>query len=76
MAAATAPTAGNPGGTRSSCVVNVGFKPTATNKHVAAAPAASPPNADNATEQVYLVGKSTGDALGGVGGDVAVGCSR
>ena len=28
-------------------------------------------NADNATESIYLVGNSTGEALGSVGGDVA-----
>jgi sugar phosphate isomerase/epimerase len=67
--AATAPSAGNPGGTRSSCIVTVGFKPTASNT-TSTARLQITSGADNATEQILLVGKSTGDALGGVGGDV------
>ena len=54
------------------CTVNVGFKPTRTN-HTSVAriqfttPAA---NADNAMDSVLLAAKSTGDAIGTVGGDV------
>jgi sugar phosphate isomerase/epimerase len=69
VAAATAPTAGSPGGTRSSCIVNVGFKPTASNT-TSTARLQITSGADNATEQVLLVGKSNGDSLGGIGGDV------
>ncbi len=70
LPAATAPTAQNPGGTRSSCVVNVNFRPTATNR-TSVTRLLVTSNADNGSESVYLVGNSTGDALGGVGGDVA-----
>jgi len=65
-----APTAALPGGSRSSCVVNVGFKPTTAGK-TSVARLSITSNADNATEQVYLVGKSTSDAINSVGGDVA-----
>jgi sugar phosphate isomerase/epimerase len=66
---ATAPDAANPGGTRSSCVVNVGFKPTASNT-TSVARLQITSSADNGTEQIYLVGKSTADSLGTIGGDV------
>jgi hypothetical protein len=69
VAAATAPTAENPGGTRSSCIVNVGFKPTATNT-TSVSRLLVTSNADNGTESILLTGKSNGDALGGIGGDV------
>jgi sugar phosphate isomerase/epimerase len=51
------------------CVVNVGFKPTVTNK-TSTARLRLTSNADDATETFLLVGKSTGEALGGLGGDV------
>ncbi|WP_028062230.1 TIM barrel protein [Solirubrobacter soli] len=69
VAAVVPPSAGNPGGTRSSCIVNVGFKPTASNT-TSTARLQITSSADNGTEQILLVGKSTGDALGGIGGDV------
>ena len=50
--------------------MNVNFRPTATNR-TSVTRLLVTSNADNATESVYLVGNSTGDALGGVGGDVA-----
>jgi hypothetical protein len=64
------PSAGAPGGTRASCVVNVGFKPTVTNFRSLTRLIVTS-NADAATEQVLLTGLSTGDATGSVGGDVA-----
>jgi sugar phosphate isomerase/epimerase len=51
------------------CVVNVGFRPTITNT-TSVTRLAVTSNADDATESIYLVGKSTGDALSNVGGDV------
>ena len=55
---------------KASCTANVGFKPTRTNyQSVARLQVTS--NADNAAEAILLAAKSTGDALGGVGGDVA-----
>ncbi|HEX6023420.1 MAG TPA: sugar phosphate isomerase/epimerase [Solirubrobacter sp.] len=64
------PTAGAPGGTRASCVVHVGFKPTTTN-FTSLTRLIVQSNADDATEQVLLVGRSTGEAMSTVGGDVA-----
>jgi sugar phosphate isomerase/epimerase len=63
------PSASNPGGVRSSCVVNVGFKPTVSNK-TSVTRLLVTSNADSATEQIYLVGRSTADSLGTVGGSV------
>jgi hypothetical protein len=63
------PAAGAPGGTRASCVVNIGFKPTTTN-FTSLTRLIVQSNADAATEQVLLVGRSTGDATGTVGGNV------
>jgi sugar phosphate isomerase/epimerase len=54
---------------RGSCTVNVGFKPTRTN-HQSAARLQVTSNADDATERILLVGKSTNDAVTTVGGDV------
>jgi hypothetical protein len=51
------------------CVVNVGFKPTATNT-TSVTRLVVTSNADNGTEHIYLVGKSTGDTTGSIGGDV------
>jgi hypothetical protein len=60
---------GTPVAAGGTCVANVGFKPTRTSfRSVARLIVTS--NADNATESVLLTGSSTGDALGGVGGDV------
>jgi sugar phosphate isomerase/epimerase len=54
---------------RGSCVVNVGFKPTKTNyTSVARLQFTSGSNAP--TESVLLAARSTGDALGTVGGNV------
>jgi hypothetical protein len=54
---------------RGTCTVNVGFKPTRTNT-TSVAYLNITSNADNATESILLAAKSTGDANGGVGGDV------
>jgi sugar phosphate isomerase/epimerase len=54
---------------RGTCVVNVGFRPTKTN-YTSVARLQFTSNSDNATEGILLVGKSTGDALSTVGGDV------
>src|SRR4051812_4489963 len=51
------------------CTVNVAFKPTRTN-YTSVARLQLTSNADDATERVPLVGRSTGDAIAGVGGDV------
>jgi sugar phosphate isomerase/epimerase len=51
------------------CVVNVGFKPTRTN-YLSIANLRVTSNADDATENAMLIGKSTGDAIATVGGDV------
>jgi sugar phosphate isomerase/epimerase len=54
---------------RGSCVVNVGFGPSKAGvTSVARLMVRS--NADDATEQILLVGKSTNSALGNIGGDV------
>ncbi len=55
-----------PGGT---CTVNVGFKPTRTN-YTSVARLQFTSNSDNAMDRVLLAGRSTGEALGNVGGDV------
>jgi sugar phosphate isomerase/epimerase len=55
-----------PGGT---CTVNVGFKPTRTN-YTSVARLQFTSNSDDAMDRVLLAGRSTGDALGNVGGDV------
>src|SRR4051794_33204233 len=54
---------------KATCVANVGFKPTASNK-ASFARIRVTSNADDATESFLVVGKSTADALGGIGGDV------
>jgi sugar phosphate isomerase/epimerase len=54
---------------RGTCVVNVGFRPTKTN-YTSVARLAITSNSDTATESILLVGKSTGDALVTVGGNV------
>ncbi len=59
-----------PGAPRSTCVVNVGFKPTKTNS-TSVAYLQFTSNADNATESILLAASSGADALGSVGGDVA-----
>jgi sugar phosphate isomerase/epimerase len=51
------------------CVVNVGFKPTRTN-YTSIARLQINSNSDDAVESVPLYGKSTGDSLVTVGGDV------
>ncbi|HET6547609.1 MAG TPA: hypothetical protein VFG79_04060, partial [Solirubrobacter sp.] len=51
------------------CVVNVGFAPHVTNT-TSVSRLVIDSNADDATENIYLVGKSTGDAFGTVGGQV------
>ena len=53
-----------------SCAVSVGFKPTRTGTRSVTRLVLTS-NADDATEQTLLVGQSTADAIGGVGGDVA-----
>ena len=55
--------------------MQVGFRPTRTGTRSVARMIVSS-NADNATESILLTGSSTNDALGGVGGDVAVGARR
>ena len=54
---------------RGKCVVNVGFRPTKTN-YTSVARLNFTSGADTATENVLLVGKSTGDAIVNVGGNV------
>ena len=54
---------------RGTCVVNVGFKPTKTN-YTSVARLNFTSGADTATENVLLVGKSTGDSLVTIGGNV------
>ena len=54
---------------RGTCVVNVGFRPTKTN-YTSVARLNFTSGADTATENVLLVGKSTGDAIVNVGGNV------
>ena len=51
------------------CTVNVGFKPTRTN-YTSVARLQFTANGDDATERVLLAAKSTGDAIGTVGGNV------
>jgi hypothetical protein len=51
------------------CVVNVGFKPTVSNK-TSVARIRLTSTGDDANESFFLVGKSTGSSLGGVGGSV------
>src|SRR6478735_3808853 len=51
------------------CVVNVGFKPTVTNK-TSTARVRLTSTGDDAPEYFYVVGTSTGAALGGIGGSV------
>jgi sugar phosphate isomerase/epimerase len=54
---------------RSSCVVNIGFGPSTTNTtSIARLVVAS--NADTATENILLTGRSTGDNIDTIGGDV------
>jgi len=55
-----------PGG---ACTVNVGFKPTRTN-YTSVARLQFTSNSDDAMDRVLLAGRSTGEALGNVGGDV------
>jgi sugar phosphate isomerase/epimerase len=54
---------------RGSCVVNVGFRPSKTN-YTSVARLQFVSGSDAATESVLLAARSTGDALGTVGGDV------
>ena len=65
--------AGNPNAApaipRGSCVVNVGFRPTKTN-YTSVARLLFTSGSDNATESVLLAARSTGDAIGTVGGNV------
>jgi sugar phosphate isomerase/epimerase len=68
LAPTQAPTATTPL-VRSSCVVNVGFGPSRTNTTSVARLVVNT-NADTATENILLVGKSTGDSLNTIGGDV------
>ena len=63
------PSAGAPGGTRATCVVNVGFKPTITN-FTSITRLIITSGSDAATEQVLLTGVSTGEALSSIGGEV------
>jgi hypothetical protein len=63
-----APTATTPL-VRASCVVNVGFGPSRSGT-TSAAKLLIRSNADDATEQILLVGKSTNASLGTIGGDV------
>jgi sugar phosphate isomerase/epimerase len=55
-----------PGGT---CTVNVGFKPTRTN-FTSVARLQFTSNSDNAMDRALLAGRSTGESLANVGGDV------
>ena len=68
LAPTQAPTATTPL-VRSSCVVNVGYGPSRTNT-TSVARLNITSNADTATENVLLVGKSTGSSLNTIGGDV------
>jgi sugar phosphate isomerase/epimerase len=68
LAPTQAPTATTPL-VRSSCVVNVGFGPSRTNTTSVARLVVNT-NADTATENILLAGKSTGDSLNTIGGDV------
>jgi sugar phosphate isomerase/epimerase len=65
--------AGDPNATpavpRGSCVVNVGFRPSKTN-YTSVARLQFASGSDAATESILLAARSTGDALGTVGGDV------
>ena len=54
---------------RGTCTVNVGFKPTRTNA-TSVARLQFTSSSDNATDSVLLVGRSTGDSYGSVGGEV------
>jgi sugar phosphate isomerase/epimerase len=54
---------------RGSCTVNVGFRPSKTN-YTSVARLQFTSNADSPTESVLLAARSTGDALGTVGGTV------
>jgi sugar phosphate isomerase/epimerase len=58
--------AGNP---RGSCVVNVGFRPSKTN-YTSVARLQFTSTSDSPTESVLLAARSTGDAIGTVGGNV------
>jgi sugar phosphate isomerase/epimerase len=69
LPAAQPPTAGAPGGTRATCIVNIGFKPTSTN-FTSITRLIVTSGSDAATEQVLLTGVSTGEALSTVGGEV------
>ena len=51
------------------CTINVGFKPTRT-KTTSVARLQFNSNSDDSLDRVPLIATSTGDALGGVGGDV------
>jgi hypothetical protein len=62
----TGTTALAPGGT---CTVNVGFKPSRTN-YTSVARLQFTSNSDDAVERVLLAGKSSGDAIASVGGNV------
>src|SRR3954452_5331257 len=52
-----------------SCTVNVAFKPTRSN-YTSVARLQVTSNADDATERIPLAGRSTGDAIATIGGDV------
>ncbi len=56
------------------CTVNVGFKPTRSG-HASVARIQFTSDSDNAMDSVLLAAKSTGSALGTVGGDVATSLS-
>ena len=66
--AAGNPTAG-PAIPRGTCIVNVGFRPS-KDDYTSVARLQFTSSSDNATESVLLVGRSTGDAIGTVGGNV------
>jgi sugar phosphate isomerase/epimerase len=68
LAPTQAPTATTPL-VRSSCIVKVGYGPSKTNTTSVARLIVNSP-ADTATENILLVGKSTGDSLNTIGGDV------
>ena len=68
LPATQAPTATTPL-VRASCVVNVGFAPSRSGT-TSAAKLLIRSNADDATEQILLVGKSTNSSLATIGGDV------
>jgi sugar phosphate isomerase/epimerase len=55
--------------TRGTCIVNVGFRPSKTN-YTSVARLQFTSNSDSPTESVLLAARSTGDALGTVGGNV------